>query len=92
VLSTYRKSSKYFFELDLFVSTNNNNEDTKDFPPVPKEAIVKPEDERPEKMVIKPEETLEEKQADTTEYPAAENEDMDGDGSPDWDPAVGPGV
>lgn len=92
MLSTYRKSSKYFFELDLFVSTTNNNEDTKDFPPVPNEAIVKPEDERPVKMVIKPEEPLEEKQADTTEYPAAENEDMDGDGSPDWDPAVGPGV
>jgi hypothetical protein len=92
VLPTYRKSSKYFFELDLFVSATNNNEDTKDFPPVPKEAIVKPEDERPVKMVIKPEETLEEKQADTTEYPAAETEDMDGDGSPDWDPAVGPGV
>jgi len=90
--STYRKSSKYFSELYLFVSANNNNKDTKDFPPVPKEAIVKPEDERPEKIVIKPEETLEEKQADTTEYPAAENEDMDGDGSPDWDPAVGPGV
>jgi len=75
------------------VSTNDNDEaTTKEFPPVPKEAIVRPEDERPVKMVVKPEETLEEKQADTTEYPAAEYEDMDGDGSPDWDPAVGPGV
>lgn len=74
------------------MSTNDNDEATKEFPPVPKEAIVRPEDDRPVKRVIKPEETLEEKQADMTEGPAAEYEDMDGDGSPDWDPAVGPGV
>jgi hypothetical protein len=62
-----------------------------EFPPVPEGAIVKPEDERPVKVQIRPEEKLEEKEADI-EYLDTESEDMDGDGSPDWDPAVGPGV
>ena len=60
-------------------------------PPVPEEAIVKPEDERPLKGKVRPEEKLEEKEADT-EYLDTENQDMDGDGSPDWDPAIGPGA
>jgi hypothetical protein len=61
------------------------------FPPVPEGAIVKPEDERPVKMQIRPEEKLEEKEADIEQL-HTESEDMDGDGSPDWDPAVGPGA
>ena len=33
------------------------------FPPVPEDAIVKPEEERPVKMQVRPEENLEEKEA-----------------------------
>jgi hypothetical protein len=75
-------------------SDNNNNkgEDEKgQFPRVPEDAIVKPEEERPVKMQIRPEENLEEREADI-ESADTGSEDMDGDGSPDWDPAVGPGV
>ncbi|MDQ3969974.1 MAG: hypothetical protein M3275_16445 [Thermoproteota archaeon] len=62
-----------------------------EFPPVPEDAIVKPEEERPVKMQMRPEENLEEREADIKSADAG-SEDMDGDGSPDWDPAVGPGV
>jgi hypothetical protein len=62
-----------------------------ELPPVPEGAIVKPEDERPVKSQIHPEEKLEDNEADT-EYLDTESEDMDADGSPDWDPAIGPGV
>ena len=34
------------------------------FPPVPEDAIVKPEEERPVKMQMRPEENLEEREAD----------------------------
>jgi hypothetical protein len=61
------------------------------YPPVPEGAIVKPEDERPVKMQMRPEENLEERESDI-ESDDTGSEDMDGDGSPDWDPAVGPGV
>jgi hypothetical protein len=61
------------------------------YPNVPEGAIVKPEDERPVKMQMRPEENLEEREADI-ESADTGSEDMDGDGSPDWDPAVGPGV
>jgi hypothetical protein len=61
------------------------------FPPVPEGAIVKPEEERPVKTQIRPEEKLEEREADIESADTA-SEDMDGDGSPDWDPAVGPGI
>jgi hypothetical protein len=61
------------------------------YPPVPEGAIVKPEDERPVKMQMRPEENLEEREADIGSSDTG-SEDMDGDGSPDWDPAVGPGV
>jgi hypothetical protein len=70
----------------------NSGESRKDeYPPVPEGAIVKPEDERPVKMQMRPEENLEEREADI-ESADTGSEDMDGDGSPDWDPAVGPGV
>jgi hypothetical protein len=62
-----------------------------DFPPVPESAIVKPEDERPVKMQMRPEENSEEREADIASADTG-SEDLDGDGSPDWDPAVGPGV
>ena len=71
----------------------NSAESRKDeYPPVPGGAIVKPEDERPVKMQMRPEENLEEREADIIESADTGSEDMDGDGSPDWDPAVGPGV
>lgn len=71
----------------------NSGESRKDeYPPVPEGAIVKPEDERPVKMQMRPEENLEEREADIIESADSGSEDMDGDGSPDWDPAVGPGV
>jgi hypothetical protein len=70
----------------------NTGEDTKaQFPPVPEDAIVKPDEERPVKMQMRPEENLEEREADI-ESADTGSEDMDGDGSPDWDPAVGPGA
>ncbi len=61
------------------------------FPPVPEDAIVKPEEERPVKMQVRPEENLEEREA-RPESADAGSEDMDGDGSPDWDPVLGPEV
>ena len=75
---------------------NNANENSgesgkEEYPAVPEAAIVKPEDERPVKMQMRPEENLEEREADI-ESANTGSEDMDGDGSPDWDPAVGPGV
>jgi hypothetical protein len=73
-------------------ANKNSGESGKgDYPPVPEGAIVKPEDERPVKMQLRPEENLEEKEADI-ESADTGSEDMDGDGSPDWDPAMGPGV
>ena len=75
---------------------NNNDKNTVEdgkgqFPPVPENAIVKPEEERPVKMQMHPEENIEERETDIESADAA-SEEMDGDGSPDWDPAVGPGV
>lgn len=70
----------------------NTGEDRKaQFPPVPEDAIVKPEEERPVKMQMRPEENVEEREADI-ESADTRSEDMDGDGSSDWDPAVGPGA
>ncbi|HEX6282137.1 MAG TPA: hypothetical protein VFZ67_07900 [Nitrososphaera sp.] len=74
-------------------SANKNSGEVvkEEFPPVPEDAIVKPEEEKPVKMQMRPEEDLEEREADI-ESADAGSEDMDGDGSLDWDPAVGPGV
>jgi hypothetical protein len=72
-------------------SENGGEVGNGDFPAVPESAIVKPEDEKPVKMQMRPEENLEEREADI-ESADTGSEDMDGDGSPDWDPAVGPGV
>jgi hypothetical protein len=54
---------------------------------IPKEAIVKPEDERPVKREVRPEEV---ESKDEAEYEAMKSadHDMDGDDNPDWDPAV----
>lgn len=75
------------------VDTDENRGETGEgkYPPVPQGAIVRPEDERPVKMQMRPEENLEEGEGDIQSGHTG-TEDMDGDGSPDWDPAVGPGV
>jgi len=59
---------------------------------VPKKAIVKPEDERPVKTVKRPEEELPGNENTHDDEGIDDTADMDEDGSPDWDPAIGPGV
>ncbi|MFL6475672.1 MAG: hypothetical protein ACJ70Y_01690 [Nitrososphaera sp.] len=74
--------------------TNNKpSHDTgnEEYPSVPEAAILKPEDERPLKSQLRPEENVEETEAGTDIIDNI-SEDMDGDGSPDWDPAVGSGA
>jgi hypothetical protein len=72
-------------------NTNSGEVGKGEFPPVPEDAIVMPEEERPVKMQMRPEENIDEREADIGSTDVG-SEDMDGDGSPDWDPAVGPGV
>ena len=59
--------------------------DTKEgeFPEVPDEAIVKPEDERPVKMAKNPEEELPGEENKHDDEGIDDSTDMDGDGSPD---------
>jgi hypothetical protein len=76
---------------------NNNNIPIQDsrkreFPNVPKEAIVRPEDERPARTTKRSEEELSGDEDESDSEAVESTSDMDGDGSPDWDPAVGPGV
>lgn len=76
---------------------NNNNIPTQDsrkreFPNVPKEAIVRPEEERLVRMTKRSEEELSGEEDEPDSEAVESTSDMDGDGSPDWDPAVGPGV
>ena len=78
-------------EKENSANTNSVEVEKGEFPPVPEDAIVKPEEERPVKMQMRPEESIDEREAEI-ESTDAGSEDMDGDGSPDWDPAVGPGV
>ncbi len=54
----------------------------KKFPEVPKEAIVKPEDEKPAKTELRPEEVERKDEVEQKELHAVDH-DMDGDGSPD---------
>jgi hypothetical protein len=58
---------------------------------VPEDAIINREEERPVNMQMRPEENIDEREPEI-ESTDAGSEDMDGDGSPDWDPAVGPGI
>ena len=76
---------------------NNNNIPIQDsrkreFPNVPKEAIVRPEEERSVRMTKRSEEELSGEEDESDSEAVESTSDMDGDGSPDWDPAVGPGV
>ena len=71
----------------MFEDNENNNtvhpQESQEYPEVPEEAIVKPEDERPLKTTITPEETVGEDISNTEESQDT-SIDMDGDGSPDW--------
>ena len=57
------------------------------FPEVPDEAIIKPEDERPVKSRIRPEEVQAKDEAEYEQMKSADH-DMDGDDNPDFDPAA----
>ncbi len=61
-----------------------NNNKPQEYPEIPEEAIVKPEDERPVKTTITPEETVGDDISHTDDS-GSTSTDMDGDGSPDWD-------
>ncbi len=61
-----------------------NNNKPQEYPEVPEEAIVKPEDERPLKTTRTPEEISGEDISNTDESEGT-SIDMDGDGNPDWD-------
>lgn len=63
------------------------SQDSPEFPPVPKKAIVRPEDERPTKQDVKPEE-VESKDEREYEQMKSADYDMDGDDNPDFDPAA----
>jgi hypothetical protein len=69
------------------LTPNVNNNKPQEYPEVPKEAIVTPEDERPVKTSIPPEETTVEALSNTDESEDSST-DMDGDGSPDWDKSI----
>lgn len=69
--------------------TNNNMNmreyANEQYPEVPEEAIVKPEDERPMRMNKRPEEELlEDRDKPDIEESGENSTDMDGDGNPDW--------
>ncbi len=74
--------------MNFFMNLDNDNEKIQ-YPVVPQEAIVNLEDEKPMKRIKKAEEELPEG-AEGKDVPYLNNdEDMDGDGTLDWDPAVG---
>nr|AFK24878.1 hypothetical protein Josef01_05d18_30 [uncultured archaeon] len=54
----------------------------KKFPKVPKEAIVRSEDEKPAKIELRPEEVESKDEVEQKKLHSV-NHDMDGDGSPD---------
>ena len=57
----------------------------KPFPEVPKEAIVQPEQERPETMDLIPEQVDNKDEFEYEQMKSADN-DLDGDDNPDLDP------
>jgi hypothetical protein len=62
---------------------NKTKEDKSEFPEVPDEAIVKPENERPVKITRSPEEELAGDEDKHDDEGIDDSIDMDGDGSPD---------
>ncbi|HET7641923.1 MAG TPA: hypothetical protein VFK40_00315 [Nitrososphaeraceae archaeon] len=69
---------------DIENNNKGNSRESQEYPEVPEEAIVKPEDERPVKTTVTPEETVGEDISNIEESQDT-SIDMDGDGSPDWD-------
>jgi hypothetical protein len=68
----------------VVVAENSNTEEGRsEFPEVPNEAIVKPEDERPSKMTTRPEEELPGEKNKHDDEGIDDSTDMDGEGSPD---------
>jgi hypothetical protein len=64
-------------------NTNTEENSTSEFPEVPDEAIVKPEDERPARMAKSSEEELPGDEDKHDDEGIDDSVDMDGDGSPD---------
>jgi hypothetical protein len=64
-------------------NTDDKESSTSEFPEVPEEAIVKPEDERPAKLSKRPEEELPGDENKHDDEGIDDSDDMDGDGSPD---------
>jgi hypothetical protein len=64
-------------------NTNTEENSTSEFPEVPDEAIVKPEDERPARMIKSSEEELPGDEDKHDDEGIDDSVDMDGDGSPD---------
>jgi hypothetical protein len=79
---------------DRYANNNMNmgGNTNEQYPEVPEEAIVKPEDERPARTIKRPEEELSGDEGKPDDIDGENSSDMDGDGSPDWDPAVSPGI
>jgi hypothetical protein len=80
------KSTSVHYGTNMVVDIDDaNTKDTKEveFPEVPDEAIVKPEDERPVKMTKNPEEELPGEENKHDDEGIDDSTDMDGDGSPD---------
>lgn len=70
--------------LVLKITMNQVNKE-KSFPEVPNEAIVQPEQERPETMDLMPEQVENKDEVEYEQMKSADN-DMDGDDNPDLDP------
>jgi hypothetical protein len=64
-------------------NTDDKESSTSEFPEVPEEAIVKPEDKRPAKLSKRPEEELPGDENKHDDEGIDDSTDMDGDGSPD---------
>jgi hypothetical protein len=80
------KSTSVHYSAKMVVKVDDaDDKDTKEgeFPEVPDEAIVKPEDERPVKMTKNPEEELPGEENKHDDEGIDDSTDMDGDGSPD---------
>lgn len=80
------KSTSVHYSAKMVVKVDDaDDKDTKEgeFPEVPDEAIVKPEDERPVKMAKNPEEELPGEENKHDDEGIDDSTDMDGDGSPD---------
>jgi hypothetical protein len=82
---TVKSTSVHYSTKMVIEDDDADAKDTKEgeFPEVPDEAIVKPEDERPVKMAKSPEEELPGEENKHDDEGIDDSTDMDGDGSPD---------